>query len=211
MNNETVFAQIQLNGSDNISNSWSSPVNLGLSSPLSIREPYYKRENNYMYMYVGVGGGNAVELRAKQADKADLSYELHTKASSSYATRVRIGPSSEIDKQDGIVDNFIWVYPAGQANVSAGQRTLPSVSIHYNSIIGTESSDNQRPSISGFNIQLLSGTTLSGAGTISGVRLYEIPRLTLKRGSTTSSKNRGYGTALPTTADPGEVFFLIAE
>ena len=65
---DKVYAQIQLNGDDQIGN-----VTSGITykvNGITEREPYLYREGGHIYMYIGVEKGRAVPLRAKNADDA---------------------------------------------------------------------------------------------------------------------------------------------
>ena len=185
--NDTVYAVVQLNGSDNIANTWSNSIDLGLSSPLSIREPYYKREGSYLYMYVGTGvSGKAVELRTKNADNASCAATVSCRTPETTLI---------INDKDGKA-----------ALVAENNTQSVSVSIDNSTIKGVGN-----PTITGFNIQL-NNTNISGTGGyINSVPIINVPYLTLERGSSSAKDNRGYGTHLPSSAELGEIFFLITE
>ena len=182
--NDTVYAVMQLNAEDDIANNWPSTLNLSLASPLSIREPYFKRENNHMYMYVGVQNGEAVNLRVKTADSANEAESVVCTSGT----------------------NSISIKPIGGAPLLELKTAAKTVKLTGDKLEGFNT-----PTITGFNIELSRGTALSGAGVIRSVSLLSVPRLTLSRGSAYMGDNRGYGTALPTSAEVGEVFFLISE
>lgn len=183
---DTVYAVVQLNGSDDIASSWPNTVDLGLTSPLSVREPYFKRENNSIYMYVGVGDGRAeaVNLRVKTADAANESASVVCSSG----------------------DNSISIKAVSGSPLLEAKTAAKAIKLTGDTLEGVE-----KPTLTGFNIILSSGTSLSGSGVINEVSLLRVPRLTLARGSTTPTNNRGYGTALPDKAELGEVFFLITE
>lgn len=180
--NDTVYAQIQLNGADNIASAH-KPECKDVSG-LVAREPYVYTESSYAYMYIGVSEGKAVDLRVKTADSASLAESVVCASGT----------------------NSISINPVDGAPLLELKTAAKTVKLTGDKLQGVNT-----PAITGFNIELSSGTTLSGAGVIRSVSLLNIPRLTLSGGSAAMGGNRGYGTALPTSAEVGEVFFLISE
>lgn len=179
--NDTVYAVVQLNGADNISDAWGSgTVDLRLTSDLSVREPYFKREHNYMYMYVGVGSGQAVNLRVKDADNAVLAASVNCGSTSNYASI-----KTESSKPTLKISN-----------------TSKTIAMNAETLQGTN-----LPMITGFVMQLPSSNGITGhtdnSSTISRVKLSAISKIQLT--------NAVYGTAEPSgTADDGTLYFQIS-
>ena len=183
--NDTVYAQIQLNGNDNVQyTGWKSTKEI---TGIDIREPYLERNGSYLYMYVGVDAGKAVDLRVKEADTALCANSVRA-----------VGHDGEISiAADGDASPLVY-----RLMMTDAQRRV----IMTASGISADASKGQYPTLSGFNIQL-SNCSLTG-GQVQSTSLLGVNRLTLSDGGTLTS--RGFGTSLPTTALYGEVFFLIS-
>lgn len=199
--NDTVFAQIQLNGADNVSSysGWADTLS-GAPSNIDVREPYLKREGSYLYMYVGVGAGRAVQLRVKKADWASKAETVHLTRTENK------GEVLVTTKSDG--EGIAWFVGASDREKSAGNRTRPSISICNNYIIGTAGTSEGRPYMENFEIKLPgTSTAITGhsnnSSTISKVKLESISKVQL----TTAV----YGPSEPSgSAADGTLYFQIS-
>lgn len=213
--NDTVYAQIQLNGADNITSA-RKPALKDVSG-LVAREPYVYMQSSYAYMYIGVSEGKAVDLRVKDADQAVCSAKLNTAlVDNGTGTEVYIG------RQGNSTQTIFWIYGHGELTTPGNERQYASIAIHNDKIVGSSPRETtigtDRPRLQGFNIDLTANCYINSYSDvpetnrgIKNVALSNISRLSLHRNSTNNSDNRGYGTALPTSAEVGEVFFLITE
>ena len=128
--NDTVYAQIQLNGADNITSA-RKPALKNVSG-LVAREPYVYMQNSYAYMYIGVSEGKAVDLRVKDADQAVYSAKLNTALmNDGTGTEVYIG------RQGDSTETIFWIYGHGEMTTPGNERQYASIAIHNDRIVGS--------------------------------------------------------------------------